>query len=243
MNRQRCWCCMPPVELHRSIPPPPSPTPSPASQLQPPLQQPHPGGTSWHPGCQPPTSGPSSEAAAGPTYMTNRVGEPKPLGMGASGEMFPFGPQRRVPQVPPEGSSSRTLAPSVPEANLTMLASICTLLPWPQGLDPKQTASPSIVSERDCWVGPKLRQMLQETSLCSDEPVGAVWKASGESAGVTPGPTTSYLVAAGGGDLRWEPQQSVFPQRCSWRVSLPLWARFHRPGGGGREERLEASGC
>ena len=49
---------------------------------------------------------------------------------------------------------------------------------------------------------------------------------------MTPGPTTSHLAPAGGGELSWEPQRSVFPP---WRGSPFLWARLHRPGGGGRE--------
>lgn len=135
-GRQRCWCWTPPAELHRSTPPQVPPF------LHPPLQQPHPGGTSWHPGCQPCTSGPSSEAAAGPTYATNLVGEPRPLGTGASGEVFPSVPREGFPKSPEKVPAAEPWPQRASSQSDDARLHLCSA-PWPLGLDPNQLPHPA----------------------------------------------------------------------------------------------------
>lgn len=214
----------------RAHSPTPSPSPSPA-----PLQQPHPAALHGTQGASLPPLAPLLKLQQGPHTQPAVQGSLKPWGREPVGGVC-LCPQRSVSHVPPEGSSSRTRPPGCQKPTWVALTSFCTLPPWPLGLDPKQTASPSLSQSLIAGRGSKLRQVLQERSLCSDEPMGAVWMAFGESAGVTPGPTTSHLAPAGGGELSWEPQRSVFPPGEGHR---PCGQDFTRPGGGGREERLE----
>lgn len=122
----------------------------------------------------------------------------------------------------------------MPEANLVAFTSFCTLPPWPQGLDPKQAASPSL-SQSLIAGGVQAGQVLQEDRVSA---VKSPWVLFGRLLASllgwprAPPPATSRLQGWG---LSWEPQRSVFPRE----VIVPVGKTSQGWRRRGREERLE----